>query len=51
MLMFHEVILLGPLFAQELSTKTLSQFLIENEGKRCVVILDVRIAPCNSSET
>jgi hypothetical protein len=28
--------------AQELSTNTLSQFLIENEGKRCVVILDVR---------
>jgi hypothetical protein len=28
--------------AQELSTNTLSQFLMENEGKRCVVILDVR---------
>jgi len=28
--------------AQELSTNTLSQFLTENEGKRCVVILDVR---------
>jgi hypothetical protein len=42
MLMFHEVNLMDPLFAQELSTNTLSQFLIENEGKRCVVILDVR---------
>ena len=30
------------MFAQELSTNSLSQFLVENEGKRCVVILDVR---------
>ena len=28
-------------FSQELSTRTLSQFLLENEGKRCVVVLDV----------
>jgi hypothetical protein len=42
MLMFHEVFSLDPLFAQELSTNTLSQFLVENEGKQCVVILDVR---------
>jgi hypothetical protein len=26
---------------QELSAGTLSQFLLENEGKRCVVVLDV----------
>jgi hypothetical protein len=42
MLLFHEVILQDPVFVQELSTSTLSQFLIENEGKRCVVVLDVR---------
>ena len=48
--MFHEVVLLGPLFPQELSTNTLSQFLIENEGKRCVVILDVRSQPLQLSK-
>jgi hypothetical protein len=42
MLLFHEVNLQDPVFVQELSTNTLSQFLIENEGKRCVVVLDVR---------
>jgi hypothetical protein len=31
--LFHEVILQDPVFVQELSTNTLSQFLIENEGK------------------
>jgi len=49
MLLFHEFILQDPVFVQELSTSTLSQFLIENEGKRCVVVLDVRSqrsAPC-----
>lgn len=40
MLLFHEV-LRDSVFVQELSTSTLSQFLIENEGKRCVVVLDV----------
>jgi len=40
--LFHEVTLLDSVFVQELSTNTLSQFLIENEGKRCVVVLDVR---------
>ena len=40
--LFHEVILQDPVFVQEPSTNTLSQFLIENEGKRCVVVLDVR---------
>jgi len=42
MLLFREVILQDPVFVQELSTSTLSQFLIENEGKQCVVVLDVR---------
>jgi hypothetical protein len=46
MLLFHEVILQDPVFVQELSTSTLSQFLIENEGKRCVVVLDVRSQCC-----
>ncbi len=27
---------------QELSARTLSEFLLDNEGKRCVVVLDVR---------
>jgi len=40
--LFYQVILLNASFAQELSMNTLSQFLIENEGKRCVVVLDVR---------
>jgi len=38
----NEVSLQDPVFVQELSTSTLSRFLIENEGKRCVVVLDVR---------
>ena len=42
MLLFHEIVLEDPVFVQELSTSTLSQFLIENEGKQCVVVLDVR---------
>jgi hypothetical protein len=29
-------------FHQEVSTTTLSQFLLENEGERCVVVIDVR---------
>jgi hypothetical protein len=29
-------------FPQEMSSTTLSQFLLENEGKRCVVVIDVR---------
>ena len=40
--LLYRVILLNASFAQELSMNTLSQFLIENEGKRCVVVLDVR---------
>jgi hypothetical protein len=48
MFLFHEAILQDPVFVQELSTSPLSQFLIENEGKRCVVVLDVsqRSATC-----
>ena len=38
----HWIIALYTLSLQEMSTIPLSQFLLENEGKRCVVVIDVR---------
>lgn len=31
---------------QQPSDTTLAQFLMQNEGKRCVVVLDVRLIKC-----
>jgi hypothetical protein len=31
---------------QDSSTITLANFLVDNEGKRCIVVLDVRFSYC-----